>query len=447
MNTVFKILIAVCGIVVALGSQYTLRPVIAQTQPQAWAQQDRRIWSSPQMTTTGIKDPATDSRVDFPLGTATPSEVCGQCHGAIYFEHAFGFGADLKWKPIIYRSPDEALLSIPAPFADTGTAHHLAGVDPWPLRARDVENGGASCNVCHYPQPLVLPDLNTPVITNPVPRPRELEATGVTCASCHLTPEGAIRGSYGAVAPHQSVLEPKLRTSVMCAYCHSAGIRVIGKQTQTFYEWRDDFYNAGLGQQHCQDCHMPRTVRVLAEGYNTSARVVGRHLWTGDHSPMRIGQGLTLTILQTAPAPATPGPTTVEFHVVNVAAGHSVPTGSNRRAVYLDAQVLDGNGNVVASQEWLFAPWYGNRPDDRAFLQEDQTRPDAIAASQADAQGPHEPSVRAGEDRVLVWQPDLSSGDFTVSATLTYDLNRYNDPAFLDDQTQLLRISRAIHVP
>src|SRR6266567_1138010 len=66
--------------------------------------------------------------IDFPLGTATPSEVCGTCHGAIYFENAFGFGADLKFKPIILKALGEPLLSMPANVPDTGTAHYLAGV-------------------------------------------------------------------------------------------------------------------------------------------------------------------------------------------------------------------------------------------------------------------------------------------------------------------------------
>ena len=393
------------------------------------------------------KDPTAGPSIDFPFGTATPSEFCGECHGGIYFEDAFGFGADLNWKPIIYRSLDEPLLPIPSTSPSTGTAHYLAGVDPWPIRARDVENGGQSCNVCHYPQPLELPDLDTPVITDPPSRPRELERTGVTCASCHLTPDGRIRGLHGAPAPHQTVLDPKLKTSSMCAYCHSKGPRVIGKQTQTFYEWRDDFYNAGLGQQHCQDCHMPRTTRVLAEGYNVPPRVVGRHLWTGDHSPMRVGQGLNLTVIQVKQDQPGPGPIPLEFHVVNVGAGHSVPTGSNRRAVYLNAEVVDANGNVLTTREWMFAPWYANRPDDRSFLDADQSLPDAIAATQADAQGPHEAPVRSGEDRVLSWQPNLSSGDYTLRARMTYDLNRYNDRAFLDDQTEIFRTARAVHVP
>jgi hypothetical protein len=91
----------------------------------------------------------------------------------------------------------------------------------------------------------------------------------------------------------------------------------------------------------------------------------------------------------------------------------------------------------------MFAPSYGNRPDDQKFLEEDKKRPDAKAALQADAQGPHEPSIRAGEERVVVWAPNLKPGSYTVRATLVYDLNRYNDPKFVDDQTTLARTSLA----
>jgi len=396
------------------------------------------------------KNPATEPPVTFPFGTATPSEFCGTCHVNIYREHAFGFGADLKFEPIVYKSIDEMLLVLPADHSTNATAHHIAGVDPWPLRARDVENGGQSCNVCHYPEAFEIPDIDTPVIANPVPRPRGLEAGGVTCASCHLTPAGKVRGSYGAVAPHQNIIEPKLRTSAMCAYCHSAGKRVIGKQTQTFYEWRDDYYTPGLGRQHCQDCHMPRTIRSLAEGFTVPARLVGRHVWTGDHSMQRLGEGLNLTIVQVREEPPQAefhGPELLQFHIINIGAGHSVPTGSNRRAIYLKGEVADGNNNILASREWMFAPWYGDRPDDRAFLEQDKTRPDAVAAIQADAQGPHEAPIRAGEDRVLSWQVGLAPGNYVVRGVLTYDLNRYNDRAFTQDQKEIYRTSLLMSVP
>jgi hypothetical protein len=135
---------------------------------------------------------------------------------------------------------------------------------------------------------------------------------------------------------------------------------------------------------------------------------------------------------------------TVEFHIINVGAGHSVPTGSNRRGVYLRVEAKDSSGKIQARNEWLFAPWYGNRPDDRKFLEEDKKREDAVTAMQADAQGPHERSIRAGEERLLSWQARLKAGRYTVRATLIYDLNRYNDPSFTEDQTTLA--SRSLDV-
>src|SRR6266542_1018554 len=75
------------------------------------------------------RNPAAEPPIDFPYGTATPSEFCGVCHAAVYAEHAYGFGADLKFNPMVLKDSNEPLLSIPEGSADTGTAHHLAGVD------------------------------------------------------------------------------------------------------------------------------------------------------------------------------------------------------------------------------------------------------------------------------------------------------------------------------
>ncbi len=394
---------------------------------------------SPASTAPAPPRPAVS--VDFPLGTATPSELCGACHKAIYREFATGFGSDLHYRAIIYRSPDDRLLGLPANVSATATLHALAGVDPLPIHARAVEEEGRSCDVCHFPQAFELPDISRPEITRPKPRPKPHEASGLTCASCHLTPDGKIRGPYTVNAPHRTVADPRVQTSAMCANCHALGKRVVGKQTQTFLEWREDFNKPGLGRQHCQDCHMFRTLRKLAEDFDGPVRAVARHLWTGGHSTQRLRTALSLVIVQ-----ADEGGASLDLHVINIGAGHSVPTGSNRRAVYLRAEILDGSGHGVASREWMFAAWYGDRPDDRAFLEEDRKRPDARAAMQADAQGPHEAPIRAGEERVLSWTPEIVSGRYTVRAGLIYDLNRYNDRAFLDDQTEIYRSSLSIDV-
>lgn len=368
----------------------------------------------------------------FPEGTATLSETCGTCHKAIYREFAFGFGSDIRYKPTSLPTKPGEKLTMPANVSATATAHAFAGVESFPVHAREAEEEGKSCNVCHFPEPFAIPDMNTPEMVKPKARPKGKEAGGLTCASCHLTPEMKIRGPYSVNAPHETVKDPAIQTAAMCAYCHSMGKRVPGKQTQTFLEWREDFNKPGLGRQHCQDCHMPRTVRKVAEDFDNPERAVARHLWTGGRSQQRLASALSMAITQ--PDEGKPGLT---FHVINVGAGHSVPTGSNRRAIYLNVEILDKKGRRVAQNEWMFAPWYGNRPDDKKFLEEDKKRPDAIAATQADAQGPHEAGIRAGEERILPWAPTLKPGEYTVKARLVYDLNRYNPRSFTEDQTEI----------
>lgn len=86
------------------------------------------------------------------------------------------------------------------------------------------------------------------------------------------------------------------------------------------------------------------------------------------------------------------------------------------------------------------------RPDDRAFLKEDEKRPDRAAATQADEQGRHEAPIRAGEERILTWEPKVRDGRYTVEATLIYDLNRYNDRSFKGDQREISRFTLPLQV-
>ena len=392
-------------------------------------------------TTILLAANATAQGMAFPEGTATTSESCGACHKAIYREFAFGFGSDIHYKPTTIPTKPGEKLAIPANVSATATAHAFAGVEPYPIHAREAEEEGKSCNVCHYPEPFAIPDINTLEMVKPKGRPKTKEVGGLTCASCHLTPEGKIRGPYSVSAPHETVADPAIQTSAMCAYCHSMGKRVAGKQTQTFLEWRDDFNKAGLGKQQCQDCHMPRTMRKVSEDSDAPERAVARHLWTGGRSQQRLASALSLAVSQ--PDAGNPY---LAFHLINIGAGHSVPTGSNRRAIYLNVEVQNKKGKRVALREWMFAPWYGPRPDDRKFLEEDKKRPDAVAASQADAQGLHETIIRAGEERVLSWLPELKSGEYTIKARLIYDLNRYNDRSFTGDQTEINSAALAIKV-
>ncbi len=395
---------------------------------------------APAAPPTAPAAPAITPSRDFPKGTATPSADCGACHQAIYREYAEGFGSDMRYPGVRLRAQGDKVLEMPAGTSVAASAHAVSGTDPWPIHAREAEEEGKKCNVCHLPQPFAIPERTALEIVKPAPR-AEAQGEGITCASCHLTPEGKIRGPHKVDAPHATLADERMSSSEMCAFCHSMGKRVPGKQTQTYLEWRDDFAAPGLGRQQCQDCHMPRTQRKTAEGADVPVRAVARHLWTGGHSGQRLGSALSLVMLQPQQDRAN-----VELHVINVGAGHSVPTGSNRRAIYLQTRVLDRKGKVLATREWMFAPWYGPRPDDRSFLEEDKKRPDHIAATQADEQGPHEAPVRAGEERVLTWQPELRDGSYVLEANLVYDLNRYNDRTFKEDQREISRFTLPLQV-
>ncbi|MBI4221693.1 MAG: hypothetical protein HY607_03285 [Planctomycetes bacterium] len=431
MNTVKYFIISLLGI----GSSLSLSCSMQQVQV---AKQELPPSTTAETATSINKFLKMADKIDmtWPLGTATPSEQCGICHQAIYREYALGFGSDLEFKGIVYKSAQDKILKIPSNVSARGSAHFLAGVDPFPIHARGAEEEGKSCDVCHFPKPFQITDIEkmyaTEGIQKPTPRSKDMEDVGLTCASCHLTPEGVIRGPYEVNAPHKTVQVKKMQTADMCAYCHSLGRRVIGKQTQTYLEWREDFNMPGLGRQHCQDCHMPRTLRKAAENFDVPIRAVSRHLWTGGHSTQRLRTALSLVAIQ-----PQQGQSGLEFHVINIGAGHSVPTGSNRRAVFLRGEIIDIKGNILADNEWMFAPWYGDRPDDQAWLEEDEHLPDSEAAIQADFQGPHESPVRAGEERILTWIPRLMKGNYTVRASIIYDLNRYNKRSFTDDQTTI----------
>ena len=222
---------------------------------------------------------------DFPQGTATPSAECGECHQAIYREYAFGFGSDISCKPMAYKDPKQELLSLPWRLLTAGSAHSIAGNDPRPTHSRDKDTEVKSCNVCHHPEPFDIPDLDELEIQPPKSCPQGKEVVGITCAGCHFTPDGKIRGPYGVEAPHETVKEPKIKTAAMCARCHLEGKRVVGKRVQTFLEWRDDFHKPGLGSHQCRDCHMPGTLRKLVENEDTPIRAVARHLWTDGRFP------------------------------------------------------------------------------------------------------------------------------------------------------------------
>src|SRR6266496_2721700 len=96
---------------------------------------------------------------EFPQGAATSAEECGACHQAIYREFQYGFGADIRYPGMVLQSTKEPRLNMPANVSAGATVHATAGVDPFPIHAREAEEKGRSCNVCHYPQAFAIPPI------------------------------------------------------------------------------------------------------------------------------------------------------------------------------------------------------------------------------------------------------------------------------------------------
>ena len=138
--------------------------------PQAPTKGEPTPKSSPGGTSARARSAAAQ---DFPDGTATPSDLCGACHQAIYREFSEGFGADLQYGQILYEAPTgKKVLGMPAK-TSVATLHATAGIEPFPIHSRTTEEESRSCNVCHFPQAFAIPDMNTAEITKPEPRPKQ----------------------------------------------------------------------------------------------------------------------------------------------------------------------------------------------------------------------------------------------------------------------------------
>jgi len=364
--------------------------------------------------------------ISFPQGTATPSETCGECHHTIYLEYMLGVGSDIHTsRPSPHRPGG---IPVPAQVSSSATGHASSAYPTRDIKSDKIDY----CNNCHFPDSFAISGKDRP--SQGKAKKTSAATGGLTCASCHLTPEGIIRGPHATKGPHRTVAEPALQSSDMCGQCHgkaATGKRVLGKQFQTFQEWQEDYLRAGLGSQQCQDCHMPRTVRKSAEEFDVPPRAVARHLWTGANSRQRHLSSLGLSLVQ-----PDAGKARFDLHVSNIGAGHSVPTGEASRGVFLQVEILDPKGENKVRKEWLFAPSHGSRPDDKAFLEQDKAASDT-AAAQADAQGPHESSIRAGEERVLSCEPPLAPGEYAVKARLFYTVDRFAAKRLDDDRQEL----------
>ncbi len=228
----------------------------------------------------------------------------------------------------------------------TGSIHSLA-VGPGLLGQIDhalSTDDAASCRRCHAPLAEQEADL-------------ALRAEGIQCAGCHVrqwTRHGPpnISPSLLSVPSYPSRALELYERGDFCMTCHQLPPRtaVNGKPLlNTYKEWLEGPYMK-RGVQ-CQHCHMPNR----------------EHSFKGIHDRDTFRQGFELF----AQAVRTADSTTVLAEIVNVGAGHYLPT-TPTPAVHVTIELLDANSARVASSVYTLKR--GIHHDGKAWHETSDTR-------------------------------------------------------------------------
>jgi len=220
-----------------------------------------------------------------------PSQ-CAECHSEIAAE------VNESWHGIAYKDPD--VLELSKNFTDT------------------------QCISCHAPVPIYSIGPGERVFER-----RERRETGVDCLSCHLRPDGTVAAVRGISpdAPCRPVVEPTLSRAVFCAGCHD--------QHWTVSEYLDSRWS----ETHtCNDCHMPRVDRPIADG-GPVREGVATHRFEGGHYKWMLQKAATLA------AEVKDGKLVVR--VTNSGTGHKMPTDARHRSFNLFVSFRDEAGNLL----------------------------------------------------------------------------------------------------
>jgi nitrate/TMAO reductase-like tetraheme cytochrome c subunit len=295
-------------------------------------------------------------------GFTSPAQ-CVDCHTAIAKEQ------DASWHGKAWTDPDTLQLS--KNFQDE------------------------QCISCHAPAPIFQTGVGERVFSR-----RERRETGVDCLSCHLREDGTVAGVRGlSNAECNPVKEPRLGRAIFCAGCHNQHWTV-----DEFMAWK-----AETGRpETCNDCHMPREDRPIADG-GPVRKGVASHAFIGGHHPPMMREGLSLE------AEVVSGRLVVR--VTNIGAGHKIPTDSRHKSVNLLVTVRDDAGNLLAEQEEI--------AEYRLYYRDQQKESTQLHPGETRAHEYELPADRSGSVLVelvyLLKPPQKLTKDWTEVHSLTVD--------------------------
>ena len=275
----------------------------------------------------------------------------------------------------------------------------------------DYPDSSGNCAFCHAPAAIgaTHQEVNlTPLINSSWGERVNAATEGVTCDVCHKAIDVALDSqglpymdrpgilSFSFLRPNtggqfvagpwshlttsmgdiRRTCDPIFSESSFCAACHYAkfsGVEIYG----SYKEWLDSPYSkSDAGFRSCQDCHMPSTQAVkgtspAARGAcspeNISFRNFNHNMMHRDNTgyPVLVKESATVTVN----ARKEEGKIKVDVAVVNMRAGHKLPTDSPLRHLILVVEARDENGRLLTQVEGPIIPAWGgtgNQPEDYA---------------------------------------------------------------------------------
>jgi HEAT repeat protein len=229
------------------------------------------------------------------------SRFCGECHPAIYAEHA----ANTHGRAF---TDEEVRLA-------TGRFDH------------------GDCIRCHTPRPV----FETGIGQNPITRHYGLEE-GNSCMTCHWRPNYDYSAFHGG-AQCRDAFDPRVGEVEACASCH--------RNHGTPYQWEIAPEGKAAGRE-CVTCHMPRVNRPVAVGQ--PPRLVRSHVFPGSRSEKQLRRAYKYD--------AALDGNEVVVTVTNKGAGHNFPTELKQRSVESLIVVRDLDGREVSRSRMVFRDPY-----------------------------------------------------------------------------------------
>jgi len=259
------------------------------------------------------------------LEVISSAEVCGSCHRAIYE----------SWKRSAHAAAaedrlfEEALREAQRDFGEPARPLCLSCHSPLAVHLRDfslrqkVGREGVTCDWCHSVRRVRFRGPNpTPVVAY------SLVKTGPSKAT-----QAIVHGTEYAEVH---------RSAAICAPCHqyrnAAGLNLIG----TYQEWRQSRY--GRQGRSCQSCHMSRVAGDVVDPrvQAVAGAQINLHEMPGSASVNQLNQAVRMVLA----AQRKPDAIEVEVELVNIGAGHAMPTGSPLRELILEVSAAPRRGQT-----------------------------------------------------------------------------------------------------